>query len=48
MLKSCKLDGVGKISPRDFQQYQELLLTYHAKTHFLNLDKISRFPYSFQ
>ncbi|WMV18266.1 hypothetical protein MTR67_011651 [Solanum verrucosum] len=26
MLKSCILSGVGKISPRDFQPYQYLLL----------------------
>ncbi|WMV40940.1 hypothetical protein MTR67_034325 [Solanum verrucosum] len=28
MSKSCKLGGVGKISPRDFQPYPELLLTH--------------------
>ncbi|WMV37390.1 hypothetical protein MTR67_030775 [Solanum verrucosum] len=27
MSKSCNLGGVGKISPSNFQTYQEMLLT---------------------
>ncbi|WMV18171.1 hypothetical protein MTR67_011556 [Solanum verrucosum] len=27
MSKSCNLGGVGKISPRAFQPYQDMLLT---------------------
>ncbi|WMV15984.1 hypothetical protein MTR67_009369 [Solanum verrucosum] len=27
MSKSCNLGGIGKISPRDLQPYQDLLLT---------------------
>ncbi|WMV36620.1 hypothetical protein MTR67_030005 [Solanum verrucosum] len=34
MSKLCNLGGVGKISPRDFKPYQDLLLT-HPKLGFM-------------